>query len=146
MGFGAGDALAMALAYRLQQQRREGESVAQLGNQEFVLMLELPQAIGDLKAAVLERADELRLALEAPVQIASTQTFARCVIGVASFPGDARRPAELVELAQTARLRATPEVPVVLYEPDSNVRALREMRIEALLRQAIADDELDLHY
>ena len=146
MGFGAGDALAMALASRLQQQRREGESVAQLGNQEFVLMLELPQAIGDLKAAVLERADELRLALEAPVQIASTQTFARCVIGVASFPGDARRPAELVELAQTARLRATPEVPVVLYEPDSNVRALREMRIEALLRQAIADDELELHY
>ena len=146
MGFGAGDALAMALASRLQEQRREGEAVAHLGNQEFALLLELPQGVGDLKAVVMKRADELRLSLEAPVQIASTETFARCVIGVASFPGDARQPTQLLELAQTARLRATPEDSVVLYEPDSNVRALREMRIEALLRQAIDDDELEVHY
>lgn len=146
MGFGAGDALAMALASRLQQDLREGESVAQLGNQEFALLLELPLAAADFKDVVLKRAGELRLALETPVRIASTETFARCVIGVASFPGDAQRPAELLELAQTARLRATPEAAVVLYEPNSNVRALREMRVEALLRQAIADDELELHY
>lgn len=146
MGFGAGDAFAMALASRLQQDLRKGESVAQLGNQEFALLLELPLAAADFKDVVLRRASELRLALETPVRIASTETFARCVIGVASFPGDAQRPAELLELAQTARLRATPEAPVVLYEPNSNVRALREMRVEALLRQAIADDELELHY
>ena len=146
MGFGAGDALAMALASRLQQERGEGESVAHLGNQEFALLLELPQAVDDLKAVVMKRANALRLALEAPVQIASTEIFARCVIGVASFPGDARQPTELLELAQTARLRATPKASVVLYQPDSNVRALREMRIEASLRQAIDGDELELHY
>jgi diguanylate cyclase (GGDEF)-like protein/PAS domain S-box-containing protein len=146
MGFGAGDMLAMALASRLQQDLREGESVAQLGNQEFALLLELPEAAASFKDFVLERATELKLALEAPVQIASTETYARCVIGVASFPGDAQRPVELLERAQTARLRATSEAAVVLYEPDSNVRALREMRIEVLLRQAIADGELELHF
>jgi len=146
MGFGAGDALAMTLASRLQEQCRDGETVAQLGNDEFGLMLELPRELADVESAVRARTASLREALEAPVRIASTETFARCVIGVACFPGDAQAPAQLIELAQTARLRATSDSPVVLYRPDSNVRAVREMRIEALLRQAIADDELELHY
>lgn len=146
MGFGAGDALAMALAARLQEATGEGETVARLGSHEFALLLELPSGATDANAVVLARAERLRLALEAPVRVSTTETFARCVIGIASFPGDAQRPAELLELAQTARLRATSDAPVVLYEPQSNARALREMRVEALLRQAIADDELELHY
>lgn len=146
MGFGAGDALAMALAARLQQDLAEGEAVARLGSQEFALMLELPHEPSLAREAVQARAERLCRSLEAPVQVAATETFARCVIGMASYPGDAQRPAELLELAQTARLRATVETPVVLYEPESNVRALREMRVEALLRQAIDEDELTLSY
>ena len=146
MGFGAGDALAMALAARLQQELAEGETVARLGSQEFALMLELTQDPAEARAAVQARAARLCQALEAPIEVASTQTFARCVVGMASYPGDAQRPTELLELAQTARLRATVEAPVVLYEPESNLRALREMRVEALLRQAIDEDGLALHY
>ena len=146
MGFGAGDMLAMALAARLQAECLEGEAVAQLGNTEFALMMDLSQAPSAAAAAILQRAQALRCALERPVRIASTDIFVQCVIGVATFPGDARQPAQLLELAQTARLRATPENSIVAYEADSNVRALREMQIEALLRQALADDELEVHY
>jgi diguanylate cyclase (GGDEF)-like protein/PAS domain S-box-containing protein len=146
MGFGAGDALATTLAARLQQAASEGEVVARLGSHEFALMLELPTGAAEARSIVLARADRMRQVLEAPVRISTTETFARCIIGVASFPGDAQRPAELLELAQTARLRATQDAQVVLYEPESNARALHEMRVEALLRQAIADDELELHY
>lgn len=146
MGFGAGDMLTMALAARLQAECREGESVAQLGNSEFALMMDLSQSPSAATALMLERAQALCRALEPPVRIVSTDVFAQCVIGVASFPGDAKQPAQLLELAQTARLRATPEDAVVVYAPDSNVRALREMQIEALLRQALADDELEVHY
>lgn len=146
MGFGAGDMLAMALAARLQAECLEGEAVAQLGNTEFALMMDLSQPASAAAAAIVQRAQALRDALERPVRIASTDIFVQCVIGVACFPGDAKQPAQLLELAQTARLRATPENAIVVYEPDSNVRALREMQIEALLRQALADDELEVHY
>lgn len=146
MGFGAGDMLAMALAARLKAECRDGETVAQLGNTEFALMAELTQTPEEAAATVLDRALALRDALERPVRVASTDVFAQCVIGVASYPGDAQLPAQLLELAQTARLRATHAESIVVYEPDSNARALREMHIEALLRQALADDELEVHY
>jgi diguanylate cyclase (GGDEF)-like protein/PAS domain S-box-containing protein len=146
MGFGAGDMLAMALAARLKAECREGETVAQLGNTEFALMADLSQTPSEAAAAILQRACVLRDALEQPVRVASTDVFVQCVIGVASFPGDARQPAQLLELAQTARLRATLQNSIVVYQPDSNARALREMQIEALLRQALADDELEVHY
>jgi diguanylate cyclase (GGDEF)-like protein len=146
MGFGAGDMLAMALAARLKEECRDGETVAQLGNTEFALMVDLPQSPAAAEAMMLDRARALRDALERPVRVASTDVFAQCVIGVASFPGDAQLPAQLLELAQTARLRSTPADAIVVYAPDSNARALREMQIEALLRQALADDELEVHY
>lgn len=146
MGFGAADALAMTLAARLQQDLCPGETAARLGSQEFGLMLELPQEPEQARVMALGRAEALRRKLEQPLEIGATRTFARCVVGVASYPGDARSPAGLLELAQTARLRAEVESPVVLYEPASNLSALREMRVEALLRQAIDEDELELRY
>ena len=146
MGFGSGDVLAMALAARLQAECHAGEGVAQLGNTEFALMMDLALPPSAAAAAIRKRAQALRSALERPVRVGETDIFAQCVIGVACFPGDAKQPARLLELAQTARLRATAEDTIVVYEPDSNVRALREMQIEALLRQALADDELEVHY
>ncbi|WP_169805928.1 EAL domain-containing protein [Azohydromonas lata] len=146
LGFCAGDALAMALAARLQQTASEGEVVARLGSHEFALMLKLPADATEAQSIVLARAERMRQVLETTVRLSTTEIIARCIIGVASFPGDAQRPVELLELAQTARLRATQDGPVVLYEPESNARALHEMRVEALLCKAIADDELELHY
>lgn len=146
MGFAAAAALAMGLAARLQGQCGEGEAIAHLGDSEFALMVDLPQPAATASASILERARALREALEHPVRVGSTDIFARCVVGVASFPGDSTHPVELLGLAETARLRATPDDAVVVYAPDSNVRALREMQIEALLRQAVAGDELELHY
>jgi len=144
MGFGAGDALAMAIAARLQSACREGESVAQLSDTEFALMLEGGTGVQD--ASVRTRAEALRDALEAPVRLAATDVYPQCVIGIASFPGDGQQPSQLLERAQTARLNATESVGIVFFKPDSSVRALREMRLESALRHALDDGELVLHY
>jgi diguanylate cyclase (GGDEF)-like protein/PAS domain S-box-containing protein len=144
MGFGAGDALAMAIAARLQQARRDGESIAQLSDTEFALMLEGSASVQD--ASVRMRAEELRHSLQAPVRLATTDVYPQCVIGIASFPGDGQQPAELLEHAQTARLNATESLGIVFFKPDSSTRALREMRLESALRHALDDGELVLHY
>jgi len=144
MGFGAGDTLAMAVAARLQQACGEQESIAQLSDTEFALMLEGGTDLQD--ASVRARAEALRDALQAPVRLASTDVYPLCVIGIASFPGDAQTPAELLECAQTARSSATESVGIVFFKPESSTRALREMQLESALRHALEDGELVLHY
>ena len=144
MGFGAGDALLMAVAARLQQARSEGEFIAQLSDTEFALMLEGSADVHD--ASVQARAEALRAALQLPVRLAATDVYPQCVIGIASFPGDAKQPAELLECAQTARLNSTENTGVVFFKPDSGIRALREMKLESALRHALDDGELALHY
>ncbi|MDP3085936.1 MAG: EAL domain-containing protein, partial [Rubrivivax sp.] len=144
MGFGAGDTLAMALAARLQQAAGPGESIAQLSDTEFALLLDSADAAS--AESTLQRAHALVATLQAPVRLGPTDIHPRCVIGVASFPGDGDQPAALLECAQKARLSATEAVSVVLFEPDSNVRALREMAVESALRQALENNELCLHY
>jgi len=144
MGFGAGDTLLMAVAARLQQACHEGESIAQLSDTEFALMLEGGADVQD--ASVLARAEVLRDALQLPVRLGTTDVYPQCVIGIASFPGDGKAPGELLECAQTARLNARDNNGIVFFKPDSSTRALREMQLESALRHAIDDDELVLHY
>ena len=144
MGFGAGDALAMAIAARLQLARRDGESIAQLSETEFALLLEGSAGVQD--SSVRARAEALREALQAPVRLAATDVYPHCVIGIASFPGDGQQPAALLECAQTARLNATKSAGIALFKPDSGTRALREMQVESALRHALDAGELVLHY
>jgi diguanylate cyclase (GGDEF)-like protein len=144
MGFGAGDTLAMALAARLQQTSGHGETVAHLSDTEFALLLEHES---DIDVTVVQRrAESLRQTLEAPVRLGNTDIFPQVVIGIASFPGDGDEASRLLECAQTARLSATVHTGFAFFKPDSNQRAMREMRMESALRRALERDELELQY
>jgi PAS domain S-box-containing protein/diguanylate cyclase (GGDEF)-like protein len=144
MGFGAGDALAMALAARLSHGAGRGEAVARLGETEFALMAEVSSA--DATDAMRQRAATLADALQAPVTLGVTDVFPRCLIGVALFPGDADGADALVEAAQNARLEVTGGAGLAFYKPESATRAMREMQLEAGLRRAIDGNQFELHY
>jgi len=144
MGFGAGDALAMALAARLSEHAREAELVARLGETEFALMAEFGSA--EELDAIRARAEALVLALQAPVKLGVTDVFPRCIVGIGRLPGDADAADALVEAAQSARLEVTDGSGVAFYKPESATRAMREMLIEGGLRRAIEGNEFDLHY
>ena len=147
MGFGAGDALTMSLAARLAGACGSGETVAQLGDTEFVVMLEHAEA-PDIEV-IRVRALELQATMDAPVRLAATDIYPRCVFGIACFPSDGESAAELLERAQTARLGATGAdegSSVAFFRPESNARVVRAMHLESGLRQAIARNELRLVY
>ena len=144
MGFGAGDTLAMALAARLREACADTEIVAQLGDSEFVLMLE--SAPDSAHATIRQRAEMLLRLLEAPIRLGVTDVFPQCVIGIASFPADAQRPDGLLEAAQAARLDVAGASGIASFRHETTTRALREMQVEAALRRAIERDELTLVY
>ena len=104
MGFGAGDALAMALAARLRQQCQPHERVAHLGGADFAL-LTARQPVLD-SAALLHRAGQLRHALQQPVPLGDSEILPSCRIGIACFPQDGSNAASLLEAAQTACAQA----------------------------------------
>ncbi|MFO1271048.1 MAG: EAL domain-containing protein [Rubrivivax sp.] len=142
MGFGAADALAMAIAARLAAERREGETLAQLGETEFALLLE-PES-GPEPEALRLRARRVQAALEAGVRLVETDLYPRCVVGIAGFPADGASATELLERAQTARQGAAAEGGVAFFDAASNRRTLRNMQLEAALRHALERDELHL--
>jgi EAL domain-containing protein (putative c-di-GMP-specific phosphodiesterase class I) len=68
------------------------------------------------------------------------------VAGLAQFPGDSSSPPGLLECAQKARLDLAPGQRIGVFRPDSNRLALRELQVEAALREALKRDELTLHF
>ena len=148
MGFGAGDTLCMALAFRLRQAAGEGALIAQLGDTEFALMLDWPadgpreQGLETLRL----RAQALQQTLQAPVRLGTTDVYAQCVIGIAGFPDDGDDAASLLENAQTARLDVHESLGVAWFKPASTAHAKRAMEIESGLWRALQHDEFSLHY
>ena len=166
MGFGAGDTLCMALAARLRQEVNATDLVAQLGDTEFAVMLELPAqgaapsgeaaasapgtdaapAADMCTASLRDRAAALQQCLQLPVRLGSTDVYAQCVIGIATFPGDGETAERLLECAQTARLDVVEGQGVAFYRPESTQRGVREMQVESALWQALERAEFVLHY
>ena len=144
MGFGAGDTLAMALAARLKEACGEGESVAQLGDSEFALMIETGH--GEPPLDLTRRAEALQQQLLLPVRLGTTEVFPQGLVGIASFPADADTPAGLLEAAQTARLDIRGGAGIALFRQEVSSRARRDMAIESALRKAIDGAELAVHY
>jgi diguanylate cyclase (GGDEF)-like protein/PAS domain S-box-containing protein len=144
MGFGAGDSLTMALAARLSAARLDGETVAQIGDTEFAVLFESDSALEP--EAMRLRAVQLVDLLNAPVRLAVTDIYPRAVIGIAVYPTDATAPADVLEKAQTARLGIHAGSAVDFFRPESTARAMRLMKVESGLRQALERNELHLVY
>jgi diguanylate cyclase (GGDEF)-like protein/PAS domain S-box-containing protein len=146
LGFGAGDSLMMAIAAVLNGVCTEEEFVAHLGGSEFALLLGgPPPGCGD-DDAVLQRAKALQAALQAPQRIGGTEVLPLCIMGVATFPGDGKTPAKLLEQAQTARLGTGLGTGIAFFQPEANAQAMRELRLESALRGAVARGELSLQF
>ena len=144
MGFGAADALATAMAARLNGARLDDELVAQLGTAEFALMVRHPRDLDD--ASLRERADALIALLTTPVLLGRMSVLPTCRIGVARFPDDGEDGIRVLEAAQTARAEAGNARPVSFHTQASAERALRTLNLESELRDALEKGELALHY
>ncbi len=144
LGFGAGDALTMTIAARLNGCCGEGETVAHLGGSEFALLLNPSHQ--SQQEATLQRAQDVLAALQTPHRIGSHEVFPLCIIGIANFPEDGRSAAQLLECAQTARLGTGTSSGIAFFQPQANAKAMRELRLEAALRNAVEQGELSLQY
>ena len=100
-GHAVGDRLLQEFASRLVQHTRAADTVARMGGDEFVVVLEdsTPQA-----AEVVVR--NITAAMQVPVDLLDLQLLAQPSIGVACFPADGTDEASLLKHADDAMYRA----------------------------------------
>lgn len=157
-GHAAGDELLRQIALRLDREVARQGIAARLGGDEFALMLLLDPA--DPYGAAEDAAKRLMGVVRVPFTLhpdgagaggSTVQVRVGLSLGVALAPEDAADPAELMRRADSALYRAKAEGRGRFrrFTPEMDPRLGKRrgaMRLEAELREALAEDALTCHY
>ena len=144
LGHRAGDHILQTVAQRLQSAARDGDTIARLSADEFVLVLPGSGA-EDLSRGVVQRFMDI---VAQPIAIDSYVFVMGCSIGIAVGPADGYDAESLVKYAGIAMYRAKEagRNNYQFYTDAMNIRAMERLRIEGDLRHAIERGEFVLHY
>jgi diguanylate cyclase (GGDEF)-like protein/PAS domain S-box-containing protein len=144
VGHKVGDRLLRQVARRLEAGLRNSDTIARVGADEFILVLQE-------RADELGVADDLQQLLDAvakPFTDEGHEFFLSGSIGVAAYPNDGSDAETLIKHADIAMYRAKEmgRNNAQFFTATMNQRALERLRIESDLRNALERRELLLHY
>jgi diguanylate cyclase (GGDEF)-like protein len=144
LGHVIGDRFLVAISQRLQAHLRPGDTLARLGGDEFTLLV--PGINVEEDAAKIAR--KICDAIHAPFWIDGRELFVTTSLGVSVYPSDGHDAETLVRNADSAMYRAKEQGRdnYQLYTPAMNAKAIERLSLESRLRQAVANDELELHF
>jgi len=144
LGHGEGDLLLVAVAERLQQPLRSGDTLARMGGDEFAVLLEDPS---DASGPV-EVAQRLLAALEPPFERGGKELFVHASVGIAvstvksMTPGDLLRDADVS--MYTAKSNGKNRVEV--FQPSMHAAATARLALKGDLERAMEREEFALLY
>jgi diguanylate cyclase (GGDEF)-like protein len=143
-GHAVGDELLRQVAQRLAHGVRGDDTVARLSGDEFAV-IQVGVAHPDGPAIL---ADRLVKVLAQPFEIANHHIVIGTSIGIALYPGDGEDDEELLRAADTAlyRAKAAGRGTFRFFEAEMDVRLQERRWLERDLRQALANEQLNLHY
>lgn len=144
LGHSAGDELLQVVADRLTGALRETDTVARLGGDEFaVLVTDL-----DHPSSATKLAQRLITILNEPIRLGRKDVICGGSIGIAMAPDDSCDPNELFRLADLALYAAKEDQRGTfrLFERELDAKVKARTLLEAEIREAITNDEFELHY
>ena len=145
LGHSAGDELLQQATERMTAALRSNDILARLGGDEFSII----QKHGDQPSGSSRLAERLVTSLAAPFDLNGTEVNIGVSIGIALRDPGAKIDGEtLMRHADLALYRAKMDGRGTFryFEDDMNCALVARKRIEANLRKAIAEGELELHY
>jgi diguanylate cyclase (GGDEF)-like protein/PAS domain S-box-containing protein len=144
LGHLIGDELLVAIASRLANCLRPGDTVARLGGDEFTILLEnlaYPEDAADV-------AKRLQHALAAPFLLRGQEVFTSTSIGITLSNEDYERPDEMLRDADTAMYQAKlrGKARHAVFDATMHAQALADLQLESDLHRALERDELRVYY
>ena len=149
LGHPVGDALLVEVSRRLRGNRGEGETIARIGGDEFVILLPDIAKNNETSAKFAEqRAEDVRIAITEPFYIHGHEYHISVSIGISLFPEKNQNSADILKRADTAMYRAKQDGrnSVCFFEQEMQISADKRLAIEKDLRHAIRQNELFLVY
>ena len=147
LGHHFGDLLLVAVAERLRTCLREGDTVARIGGDEFVVVL--PDiGDGDSLAGVDGVAEKLMESLATPFVVDGQELFVSGSLGISIYPRDGNDIATLLKHADIAMYRAKDKGRNnrQYYATEMNARTRERLALETSMRHALERDEFVIHY
>jgi diguanylate cyclase (GGDEF)-like protein len=143
-GHATGDALLKAVATRLQACVREGDTVARLSGDEFLIMLSDIEDAQDAATVAQKILETLAL----PYPLEEHEIFSGASIGISIFPVDGDSMEEMLRTADTAMYHAktSGRNGYQFFTNSMNIASRRFVALERGLRRALEHHELVLHY
>jgi diguanylate cyclase (GGDEF)-like protein/PAS domain S-box-containing protein len=144
LGHDIGDELLREVATRIKSRLRGMDTVARMGGDEFVLLIEDLDDPGH--SAVL--AGEIVADITQPLEIQGHDIRVGASIGIACFPEDGDDALSLMKHADTAMYAAKSDGRGTyrFFRAEMTAAASLRLELEGQLRHAIAKGELELHY
>lgn len=143
LGINGGDLLLKELASRLTQITREGDAIARLGSDEFVVLLDMNPE--DKIEAIASR---YHSSLLAAFNINGIEVFITPSLGIAMAPLDSDQAEPLLACANTAKTRAKHAGgnQYQFYTASMNQQAAKRLKLEHDLRRAIELGQMRVYY
>jgi len=144
LGHAAGDRLLQVVAERLAASVREGDTVARVGGDEFVVMLVELHQLAD--AALV--AEKIISSVSEACQIEGSELHIMPSIGMAIFPGDGGDPDTLLRNADIAMYHAKHDggAHYCFFTAQMQEAASQRLALGSALQRAIRNEEFVMHY
>ncbi|HKC14003.1 MAG TPA: EAL domain-containing protein [Vicinamibacteria bacterium] len=144
LGHATGNELLRIVAERLQSSVREGDTVARLGADEFVVLVRQVNHGEDAARVARKLLDGLR----PPFVVQARELMVTGSVGISFYPSDGGEAETLLNAAHMAMHRAKSEGwdTYRLYTAAMNDRALEQLALEVALRKAVGQGEFVVHY
>jgi diguanylate cyclase (GGDEF)-like protein/PAS domain S-box-containing protein len=144
LGHEAGDGLLKLVTDRLQACVREPDTLARMGGDEFMLVI---NQIPDSHTAQVV-AERLAAALRKPLSLAGHELYLTASMGIGVYPEDGADVSTLRRNADAAMYQAKRggKDRILFFTPDMRATFLERFELEADLRHALDQGQLRVHY
>jgi diguanylate cyclase (GGDEF)-like protein/PAS domain S-box-containing protein len=144
LGHALGDSLIKGVAERLAGHVRKADTVARMGGDEFVVIVNGVKRGED----VAHMAQSLLDCFSLPFELNGRDIFVTTSIGISLYPADGKEPASLLKNADIAMYQAKEGGRNFyrFYTAAMNAKAGEQLAMETSLRYALERKELVLHY
>jgi len=144
LGHLIGDQLLQSIAARLENTKRESDTLSSFGGDKFIVLL--PEVSHRDDVAI--EAGRLLNALSATHSLGPHELLVSASVGISMYPDDGQDADALIKNADAAMYQAKDKggSNYQFFHPDMNVRAIERQFVEQNLRRALAQNEFALQY